>query len=139
MTELIRWSAEAKKPVHPLSYVDTDASFVFHSSPNYRKALESLGAKPVTVSLRLQVNSWDDLAINLNRMQKITCRNETVNSTQQIMLILRGIQIKNFRSIKQEEFDLTVMSVLVGKNDVGKSNVLEAIRVLLEGTSSTSE
>ncbi len=50
------------------------------------------------------------------------------------MLRLKEIHIRNFRSIYDEKFDLPAFTILVGKNNVGKSNLLEAIRILLEGT-----
>jgi putative ATP-dependent endonuclease of the OLD family len=50
------------------------------------------------------------------------------------MLRIREIHITNFRSILDERFRLPALTVLVGKNDVGKSNLLGAIQILLEGT-----
>ncbi|HKS81115.1 MAG TPA: AAA family ATPase [Candidatus Acidoferrales bacterium] len=50
------------------------------------------------------------------------------------MLKISEIKITNFRSIHDENFHLRPLTVLIGKNDVGKSNLLEAIRILLEGT-----
>lgn len=53
------------------------------------------------------------------------------------MLRIREIIVKNFRSIHDECFRLPALTVLVGRNDVGKSNLLEAVRVLLEGTATS--
>jgi putative ATP-dependent endonuclease of OLD family len=53
------------------------------------------------------------------------------------MLRIREIHIKNFRSIHDETFRLPALTVLVGKNDVGKSNLLEALKILLEGTATS--
>lgn len=50
------------------------------------------------------------------------------------MLKLANMTIKNFRSIREETFVLPSLAVLIGKNDAGKSNVLEAIDILLEGS-----
>ncbi len=47
--------------------------------------------------------------------------------------------MKNFRSIQDERFVLPDLTVLVGKNDVGKSNLLEAVKILLEGTAASVE
>jgi putative ATP-dependent endonuclease of OLD family len=53
------------------------------------------------------------------------------------MLRIRQIEIVNFRSIRQEIFLLPAFTALLGKNDVGKSNLLEAIRILLEGSATS--
>ena len=53
------------------------------------------------------------------------------------MLTIKEISITNFRSIQSERFELLPLTILVGKNDVGKSNLLEAIRVLFEGTAAS--
>lgn len=53
------------------------------------------------------------------------------------MLQLTTLNINNFRSIRRATLELTELAVLVGKNDVGKSNVLAAIRLLLEGGTTT--
>jgi putative ATP-dependent endonuclease of OLD family len=42
--------------------------------------------------------------------------------------------VKNFRSIKEEEFFFDDLSVLIGRNNTGKTNVLQAVAILLEGT-----
>jgi len=53
------------------------------------------------------------------------------------MLTTKEISIANFRSIQSERFELLPLTILVGKNDVGKSNLLEAIRVLFEGATTS--
>jgi len=53
------------------------------------------------------------------------------------MLRVKEIYIKNFRSIQDEHFPLPALTVLVGKNDVGKSNLLEAVKICLEGTATS--
>lgn len=42
---------------------------------------------------------------------------------------IRSIHIQNFRSIKSLEANISQLSVFVGKNDCGKSNVLRAINL----------
>ncbi|WP_318569897.1 ATP-dependent nuclease [Salinigranum marinum] len=48
------------------------------------------------------------------------------------MMRLSGIQIKNFKSIERTQIEsVSDLSVLVGKNDAGKSSLLEAIEMFL--------
>ena len=43
---------------------------------------------------------------------------------------IESIKIKNFRSYKEETvIDLEDLTVLVGKNDIGKSTILEALDI----------
>jgi predicted ATP-dependent endonuclease of OLD family len=51
------------------------------------------------------------------------------------MLRLSSLSVSNFRSLQSQPFTFPELAVLVGKNDVGKSNVLAAIQLLLEGGS----
>ncbi|TET45506.1 ATP-dependent endonuclease [candidate division TA06 bacterium] len=51
------------------------------------------------------------------------------------VMYISEMSVKNFKSIEKEEFSFEPFSVLIGKNNVGKSNVLCALRLLLEGTS----
>jgi putative ATP-dependent endonuclease of the OLD family len=53
------------------------------------------------------------------------------------MLTLNEISVRNFRSIREERFVLQPLTIIVGKNDVGKSNLLEAVRVLFEGSAAS--
>lgn len=53
------------------------------------------------------------------------------------MLHLNYLSVTNFRSLQPLTITLPELSILVGKNDVGKSNVLTAIQLLLEGGSVT--
>ncbi|TCK06495.1 ATP-dependent nuclease [Phorcysia thermohydrogeniphila] len=58
-------------------------------------------------------------------------------------LKLKGIKIKNFRSFNifpdTEEFlEIGDFTVIVGKNDAGKSNLLRAIKILLNGEKVTT-
>lgn len=48
--------------------------------------------------------------------------------------LLSEITIKNFKSIKSETFELSAFTPLVGYNNAGKSNMLEAIKWLLRKT-----
>ncbi len=45
--------------------------------------------------------------------------------------LLSEISIKNFKSIIEESFELSEFTPLVGYNNAGKSNMLEAIKWLL--------
>ncbi len=45
---------------------------------------------------------------------------------------IQTIKVHNFRSIKDQIFDLTDYSLLVGANDSGKSNIIDAIRVFYD-------
>lgn len=49
------------------------------------------------------------------------------------MFKLANLTIKNFRSIRDESFVLPSLTVFIGKNDAGKSNILEAVYILLGG------
>lgn len=45
---------------------------------------------------------------------------------------IKKIKIHNFRSIKEQSFDLMIYSLFVGANDSGKSNIIDAIRVFYD-------
>ncbi|MDY0132485.1 MAG: AAA family ATPase [Desulforegulaceae bacterium] len=45
---------------------------------------------------------------------------------------IKSVKIHNFRSIKEESFDLDAFSLLVGENNAGKTNVISALRVFYE-------
>ena len=49
--------------------------------------------------------------------------------------IISKIQIENFKSIKNQDFELSNFTPLVGYNNAGKSNILEAIKWTLRKTS----
>lgn len=51
--------------------------------------------------------------------------------------ILSEIAIRNFKSIRNETFELSAFTPLVGYNNAGKSNMLEAIKWLLRKTALT--
>lgn len=46
---------------------------------------------------------------------------------------ISSIQIKNFRSIRNVLIKATEFNILVGTNDVGKSNVLKALNLFFNG------
>jgi putative ATP-dependent endonuclease of OLD family len=48
--------------------------------------------------------------------------------------ILSEITIRNFKSIRNETLELSAFTPLVGYNNAGKSNILEAIKWLLRST-----
>jgi AAA15 family ATPase/GTPase len=49
--------------------------------------------------------------------------------------IISKIHIQNFKSIINHEFELTNFTPLVGYNNAGKSNILDAIKWVLRKTS----
>lgn len=51
------------------------------------------------------------------------------------MITLVELHVVNFRSIRDETFKFDKLSVLIGKNNCGKSNLLDAIQLLIEGSS----
>lgn len=55
------------------------------------------------------------------------------------VLQLKKLNVLNFRSIKNQEFHFQDFAVLIGKNNCGKSNVLDAVAILLEGTAKSVE
>ena len=46
---------------------------------------------------------------------------------------IKAVHIENFRSIRSLDAQLTQLSVLVGKNDCGKSNILRALNLFFNG------
>lgn len=46
---------------------------------------------------------------------------------------IRKLEVQNFRSLKKVDILLGDCTILIGRNNTGKSNILHAIRVLLEG------
>lgn len=45
---------------------------------------------------------------------------------------IQSIHLHNFRSIKDSKFDLNDYSILVGENNAGKTNIINAIRIFYE-------
>lgn len=54
-------------------------------------------------------------------------------------MFLKNITIKNFRSYKNGSFDFQKANIIFGKNTIGKTNILEAIYYLSNGTSFRAE
>ena len=52
---------------------------------------------------------------------------------------IKSIKIHNFRSIKDAFFDLYDYSILVGANNAGKTNILNALRIFYEDTINFNE
>ena len=50
------------------------------------------------------------------------------------MLQLRKLTIKGLRSLREMDFPLQNLNILIGRNNAGKSNILLAIKLLLEAT-----
>ena len=46
-------------------------------------------------------------------------------------MIIKSIQIKNFRSIVNEHIDASNLTLFVGNNDAGKSNIIKALNLFL--------
>ncbi len=42
------------------------------------------------------------------------------------------VKIENFRGYKNSEIELSKLSVIIGKNDVGKSTLLDALNIFFE-------
>lgn len=51
---------------------------------------------------------------------------------------IKHIQINNYRSIKNLEFDISDFSVLIGANNSGKSNILRALTYFFQGSEKIS-
>jgi len=45
---------------------------------------------------------------------------------------IKNIRIHNFRSIKEQEFNLKDYSLLIGANNTGKTNIIDALRIFYE-------
>lgn len=50
------------------------------------------------------------------------------------IMYISELSVINFRSIEKETFLFNPYSILIGKNNAGKSNIIDALRLLLEGT-----
>ena len=46
--------------------------------------------------------------------------------------IISYLKVKNFKSIKEESFELANYTALVGYNNAGKSNIIESLQWLLK-------
>ena len=54
-------------------------------------------------------------------------------------MIIKKIRIKNFRSISDIQIELTDLTVIMGDNDAGKSNVLRAINLFFNDTTDSNK
>ena len=54
-------------------------------------------------------------------------------------MIIKKIKIKNFRSISDLELDLKDLTVIIGDNDAGKSNLLRAINLFFNNTTDSGK
>ncbi len=80
---------------------------------------------------------------NYNRYRKYIvchCSNFKYNNCNEVLhLIISKIEIKNFRSIKDEELELEGLTVLVGRNGAGKSSFLQALSCFFNTKADFSE
>jgi putative ATP-dependent endonuclease of the OLD family len=53
---------------------------------------------------------------------------------EDIMLTLRNLEVKGFRSLSELNLPMKNFCILIGKNNAGKSNVLRATKLLLEAS-----
>lgn len=53
-------------------------------------------------------------------------------------IILKNVRVKNFRSLENVDIELSYINILVGQNNVGKSNFLRALDVALNGSKTIS-
>src|SRR3546814_246301 len=49
------------------------------------------------------------------------------------MSFIKTVRIRNFRSIRDAEFDVGNLNIFVGQNDAGKSNILRALNLFFNG------
>jgi putative ATP-dependent endonuclease of OLD family len=54
-------------------------------------------------------------------------------------IILQNIRIKNFRSLQDIDLELNQTNILIGQNNVGKSNLMRAIDIAFNGSRTISE
>lgn len=54
-------------------------------------------------------------------------------------MILSSFHVKNFRSIVEADFPLSKVTVLLGKNNEGKSNILRAFTIAMRVLESHSD
>lgn len=66
----------------------------------------------------------------MNTIQKEA--NKIINISK--IMYISELVVINFRSIEKETFFFTPFSILIGKNNAGKSNIIAALRFLLEAT-----
>ena len=54
-------------------------------------------------------------------------------------IYLQRIRIKNFRSLQNVDLELSVTNILIGQNNVGKSNLMRAVDIAFNGSRTISE
>ena len=54
-------------------------------------------------------------------------------------IILKNVRIQNFRSLENIDIELGSMNILIGQNNVGKSNFLRALDIAFNGSKYVSE
>lgn len=54
-------------------------------------------------------------------------------------IFLQSVRIKNFRSLKDIKLELNMINILIGQNNVGKSNFMRAIEIAFNGSRTVSE
>lgn len=57
---------------------------------------------------------------------------EALNRASHYMTRLIKLQVDNYRSLQDFSIDLQPLTILIGRNDAGKSSTLQAIRLLLD-------
>ncbi len=66
---------------------------------------------------------------NANLMNKSLLYN--VENSGAMKMYISKIKIKNFRNLKDFEIELKPFTTIIGENNVGKSNLLKAISLVL--------
>ena len=54
-------------------------------------------------------------------------------------IMVSHIRIKNFRSLENVDVELGINNILIGQNNVGKSNFLKAIDIAFNGSKTLTE
>jgi putative ATP-dependent endonuclease of OLD family len=54
--------------------------------------------------------------------------------TGESKLKIKKVKIQNFKSIKEAEFDFQDLTILLGENNSGKTNIMKALQIFLETT-----
>lgn len=57
----------------------------------------------------------------------------------EILLYISHASIKGFRNFKDSEINLNEKTLVIGANDIGKSNLIYALRILLDKKLSEAE
>ena len=54
-------------------------------------------------------------------------------------ILLKSVRVQNFRSLENIDIELGEINILIGQNNVGKSNFLRAIDIAFNGSKVISE